>query len=825
MIARILFRLIAVVMVIILMGLTGCERDLGTLDPAKNPTDAEIFTDGFGPDIQYAAFGGSKVDAFDVDYKVKYKGTEAMKIAIPDADNPQGAYAGGAFFTSIGRDLSGYDALTFWAKASKGATINVVGFGNDLSGTSRFVTQRSNLKVNTNWQKYIIPIPLASKLVAERGMFYYSEGPEDNVGYTLWFDEVQFEKLGTIAHPRPAILNEQDQVFPAKVGDRLPLGGTYVIFNLDEGVDEMVETPPAYFTFESSDNTVATVDEDGVVTALAIGSATITAKLGDVDAKGSFTVNIAEAPPQPEIAAPAPTVEAENVISLFSDAYTNVTIDTWSADWDVADVNDIQVAGDNVKFYSNLSYAGVEFTSQQIDASTMTHMHFDLWTPDESAGATFGVKLVDFGGDGVFGGGDDSEHELVFDENSSPALQANNWVSFDVPLTNFTGLTGKSNLAQLIISGNTNLNNVYLDNIYLYGSGPASNEPTEPAPAPTVAANDVISLFSNVYTDEAVDTWSAEWDQADVSDVQIAGDDVKLYENMVYAGIEFTSQPINASAMTHFHMDIWTPDATAAPTVFRIKLVDFGADGAFGGGDDVEHEITLDDASTPAIASNAWVGLDIPLSDFTGLTTTEHIAQMIISGDLSTLYVDNIYFYGGGGGTSTEPTTAAPTPTLPAGDVISLFSGPYTDVAVDTWSAEWDQADLSDVQVAGDDVKLYTNLVYAGIEFTSQTIDAAEMTHFHMQIWTPDPVDIPTAFKIKLVDFGADGVWSGGGDDVEHELVFDAASSPALVTGNWLTFDIPLTDFVNLTTKEHLSQLIISGDINTVYVDNILLHK
>jgi len=122
-------------------------------------------------------------------------------------------------------------------------------------------------------------------------------------------------------------------------------------------------------------------------------------------------------------------------------------------------------------------------------------------------------------------------------------------------------------------------------------------------------------------------------------------------------------------------------------------------------------------------------------------------------------------------------------------------------------------------------VKLYTNLVYAGIEFTSQTIDAAEMTHFHMQIWTPDPVDIPTAFKIKLVDFGADGVWSGGGDDVEHELVFDAASSPALVTGNWLTFDIPLTDFVNLTTKEHLSQLIISGDINTVYVDNILLHK
>ena len=31
--------------------------------------------------------------------------------------------------------------------------------------------------------------------------------------------------------------------------------------------------------------------------------------------------------------------------------------------------------------------------------------------------------------------------------------------------------------------------------------------------------------------------------------------------------------------MTHFHMNAWTPDETALPKVFKIKLVDAGADG------------------------------------------------------------------------------------------------------------------------------------------------------------------------------------------------------------------------------------------------------
>jgi len=140
--------------------------------------------------------------------------------------------------------------------------------------------------------------------------------------------------------------------------------------------------------------------------------------------------------------------------------------------------------------------------------------------------------------------------------------------------------------------------------------------------------------------------------------------------------------------MTHFHTDIWTADATE----FRIKLVDFGPDGAFDGGDDAEHEVVI---ASPA--QNEWVSLDIPLTDFVGLTTKANIAQLIYSGDPSgaiTVYLDNVYFYSedttGGGGS--DPTSAAPTPTIDAANVISMFSNAYTDVTVDTFRTDWSSA-------------------------------------------------------------------------------------------------------------------------------------
>jgi hypothetical protein len=193
------------------------------------------------------------------------------------------------------------------------------------------------------------------------------------------------------------------------------------------------------------------------------------------------------------------------------------------------------------------------------------------------------------------------------------------------------------------LAGRTTDNVVYFDNI-TFSPQIVPEGPSAPAPTPTYAANNVISMFSNAYTNVTVDTWSAAWDAANVADVQIGGNDTKLYTDLSFAGIEFTSQTIDASNMSHFHMDLWTADATAMPAEFKIKLVDFGADGAWSGGDDVEHELTFNATTTPALVSNTWISFDIPLADFTNLTTRGHLAQMIISGTPNTVYIDNVLF-------------------------------------------------------------------------------------------------------------------------------------------------------------------------------------
>ena len=55
-----------------------------------------------------------------------------------------------------------------------------------------------------------------------------------------------------------------------------------------------------------------------------------------------------------------------------------------------------------------------------------------------------------------------------------------------------------------------------------------------------------------------------------------------------------------------------------------------------------------------------------------------------------------------------EPTTPAPTPTRDAADVISVFSDAYMDIAVSEFSTVWDNADVSDSDINGDNVKVYS---------------------------------------------------------------------------------------------------------------------
>jgi hypothetical protein len=340
---------------------------------------------------------------------------------------------------------------------------------------------------------------------------------------------------------------------------------------------------------------------------------------------------------EPTAAAPTPTRNSADVISLFSDAYDDVPVDTWRTDWSSAVFADVTVAGNATKKYSALDFVGIETVSNQVDASGMTNLHIDVWSGDFTS---FSIKLVDFGANGMFDeqGGDDSEFQI---DVPMPARET--WIGYDFALSDFTGLASLTNIAQyVLVATPTGASTVYVDNMYFYNDDGGGGDPTAPAtaaPTPTLPAVNVISLFSNAYTNVPVDTWRTDWSSAVLEDVMVAGNATKKYTELDFVGIETVANQVNASGMTHLHVDVWSADAT----LFGVKLVDFGANGAFEGGDDVEHQI---DFAMPV--QGQWISYDIPLSDFTGLTTKSNIAQFIFVGQptgASTVYVDNVYFH------------------------------------------------------------------------------------------------------------------------------------------------------------------------------------
>jgi len=188
----------------------------------------------------------------------------------------------------------------------------------------------------------------------------------------------------------------------------------------------------------------------------------------------------------------------------------------------------------------------------------------------------------------------------------------------------------------------------------------------------------------------------------------------------------------------------------------------------------------------------------------------------------ATVHFDNITGVktSAGGGNDNPPSNAAPTPpNLADGAVISLYSNAFNNISVDAWSATWDDSDVEDVVVAGDDVKKITFTNFIGVDFATNPFDASEMTHFHMDYWTDE-----TDLTGKVLNPKWSNHQGGNGETNALELTNPV---PAGSTGQWVSVDVPLTDFteVNGGDKSAFAQFLITSNIGIVYVDNIYLYN
>jgi hypothetical protein len=174
----------------------------------------------------------------------------------------------------------------------------------------------------------------------------------------------------------------------------------------------------------------------------------VTAKdlTGNTAANSPITVHATTLAALP--AAPTPTVEASKVISIFSDAYTNVSGTNLYPGWGQTTFASAATLGGNAVIkYATFNYQGIELGSH-VDASTMTKLHIDIFPTTETA-----IRLTPIS----------PSHELP---TSLGTLTANVWNSFDILLSTYTGVV-TSDIFQFKFDGGTG-GTFYMDNLYFF---------------------------------------------------------------------------------------------------------------------------------------------------------------------------------------------------------------------------------------------------------------------------------------------------------------------------------------------------------------------
>ena len=166
-----------------------------------------------------------------------------------------------------------------------------------------------------------------------------------------------------------------------------------------------------------------------------------------------------------------------------------------------------------------------------------------------------------------------------------------------------------------------------------------------------------------------------------------------------------------------------------------------------------------------------------------------------------------------------QPIASAPAqPGRLEGDVISIFSSKYTDVAGTNYFPDWGQGGQGSgwalFDLNGDEMLQYINLSYQGIALADGTsVDVSGMEFLHMDVWTSGDV---ARLETSLIN-------NAGGTVTEKPVWSD------LTAGEWTTIDIPISDYTDqgLTVSE-IFQMKFVGDpwaAGTVFIDNIYFYK
>ena len=224
--------------------------------------------------------------------------------------------------------------------------------------------------------------------------------------------------------------------------------------------------------------------------------------------------------------------------------------------------------------------------------------------------------------------------------------------------------------------------------------------PIANAPSPSTRdAIDVISIFSDKYTDVADSDFYPNWGQSTQYNLfELDGEEILQYSNLNYQGIDIGSE-IDASSMETLHIDVWTTDATSID-IYPLPNGVAPEDERF---------------VTKTLEADQWNSFDIPMSEFTdqGLPI-DALKQFKFVGS-GTVFIDNLYFY-------------KASSTSPAFDGGLLTNGDFENGS-DSWLVGVDDSTSAPVETVGGTTYYSVDVTAAGDAYAvnlSQKVEIIE---------------------------------------------------------------------------------------------------
>jgi hypothetical protein len=378
---------------------------------------------------------------------------------------------------------------------------------------------------------------------------------------------------------------------------------------------------------------------------------------------------------------------------------------------------------------------------------------------------------------------------------------------------------------------------------------PPASGPDVAPPAPTQDQADVVSVYGDEYTGSTsftATTFGVPGNNSTGELQTFASNEVLTitYDGGDFIGLQF-DEPIDATEMEFFHVDVWVENPVPIGAVFILKWSNH-AGGHLTGETD---SFTTTQPLGPD-QGGQWVSLDIPLTPEgfpnvigDGLDARSILSELVINsassqGTYGPFYFDNFYFWKepsagdcGVTGTFDYVDDSDITNSLNGfvadnpDDYITLnFTEGSTESCCDTWFIN-DAADGTGNTIAsgnGSIVGSYESIT-GEISFYVESDGSVQGTTFVYELSCSPPPSCPAPLNLATDNLTANSVdltWTPGGSETEWEVLFgeagfDPETEGTLVNDNDGTLGVTLSDLTPETTYDAYVRAICGeGDIS-----------